>query len=202
MAVTEVAGIGHGVGFKPVKDDNEDDSGIFDDFSKRVPPAELSFTTPIKISDEDDDGFSAPIGTPIGNAERGLPPPGTFTILPSVADQRAAGDTTIVVPAGMHVAQHHSAGKPKFGLVPPRALLDMAKVMSDAEAKYPPQGHTPNYLIGNGFDPRDYIESALRHLNACVRGEQLNDTGMHHLAHAAIDAAIALELMYHRGDHK
>ena len=167
MAVTEVAGIGHGVGFKPVKE-------------------------------TDADGFSAPIGTPTGNAERGLPPPGTFTVLASIADQRLAGDTMIVDPAGMQVAQHHSAGKPKFGLVPPRALEQMAIVMTQAEAKYPPQGHTPNYLIGNGFDPRDYIESALRHLNACVRGEQLNDTGMHHLAHAAVDAAIALELMYHR----
>lgn len=158
MAVTEVAGVGHGVGFKPVKDD--------------APSADLSFTTPIKISDEDADALLDSIAARVEANERRRP----------------------IVP----VAQHHSAGKPKFGLVPPRALEQMAIVMTQAEAKYPPQGHTPNYLIGNGFDPRDYIESALRHLNACVRGEQLNDTGMHHLAHAAIDAAIALELMYHR----
>lgn len=97
------------------------------------------------------------------------------------------------------VAQHHSAGKPKFGLVPPRALEQCAYVMTEAEAKYPPDGDTPNYLIGEGCDPIDYIESALRHLMRARRGEVLNDTGRTHLAHGAIDALIALELMYHQG---
>ena len=167
MAVTEVAGIGHGVGFKPVKDD--------------APSAELAFTTPIKISDEDADLLLDTIAARVEAKERSRP----------------------INPAP--VAQHHSAGKPRLLLVPPRAKACVARVMEFGESKgyMPGPDGTPNYLLPGKLDTVEsdtsWLESAERHITALAAGETIDpESGLPHLDHLAANAMIVIERREYR----
>jgi hypothetical protein len=95
-------------------------------------------------------------------------------------------------------ADHFDAGKPMLDLVPPWALIEVAAVMTYGEGKYvrPDPDGPPNYLVGKGVKPAKLYGSALRHLNAILRGE-LNDheSGIAHLAHAAANCMMSLEVI-------
>ena len=93
------------------------------------------------------------------------------------------------VDATEKVGQKHDQGKPMMSLVPPAALLEVAKVMTFGANKY---------SLGNWQHVDDlhrrYTDAALRHINAYQRGEKLDDESkLHHLAHAVCCLMFMLE---------
>lgn len=71
-------------------------------------------------------------------------------------------------------------GKPQFGLLPPYALEEIAKVLTVGAEKYEPNNWK---RVPDG--PRRYFDAAQRHLWAYQKGEELDpETGLSHLAHA------------------
>jgi len=73
------------------------------------------------------------------------------------------------------------AGKPRFDLVPPRALEQVARVLEYGARKYAPNG----WRRASAEWSR-YLAAAYRHLNAWQRGEDTDpESGLPHLAHAA-----------------
>lgn len=73
------------------------------------------------------------------------------------------------------------SGKPEYGLLPPFALDEIAKVLTYGANKYAPNNwrHVEN-------SSKRYFDAAQRHMWAIARGE-VNDpeSGMPHAAHAA-----------------
>ena len=71
-------------------------------------------------------------------------------------------------------------GKPRYGLLPPLALQEMARVLTHGAKKYDAGNwkHVPD-------SKRRYFDAAQRHLWAWKEGEQIDpESGKHHLAHA------------------
>jgi hypothetical protein len=77
-------------------------------------------------------------------------------------------------------ALRYDAGKPRFDLVPPDALEELAAVYAFGATKYAEDNWT------KGMAWRRCVGSALRHIFAWASGEQNDrESGRHHLAHAA-----------------
>lgn len=86
-------------------------------------------------------------------------------------------------------------GKPSFRLVPPRALLEVAWVLTLGGRRY----GDDNWRRVTPLRER-YLDATLRHLNAFQRGEALDpDTGLSHLAHAVCSLLFILEDELERG---
>ena len=85
-------------------------------------------------------------------------------------------------------AVKHDQGKPRMSLVPPNALEQVAKAMSDGAVKY----SDDNYLKG-GFSHRRLIDAALRHINAHLQGFDMDISGNTHLSHAAASILMLME---------
>lgn len=98
-------------------------------------------------------------------------------------------------------ADHHDAGKPAVEFLPPRASMAVGQVMGYGELKYPRKiPDEPNYLHGVGVTPLKLLGSTLRHCFRYMAGEWLDqESGLPHLAHAAADAMMALEVELKRG---
>lgn len=80
--------------------------------------------------------------------------------------------------------------KAPLGLVPPAAIIAISDALADGATKYGPQ----NWRSNDGVKATIYYEAALRHLFAWVDGEDTaEDSGVHHLAHAAACLAILLD---------
>lgn len=79
--------------------------------------------------------------------------------------------------------------KPPLRLVPPAALLYMAKVMGLGAAKYGPYNWRQKkvrYTV--------YLEAAMRHILSALDGEEIDpESGQPHVAHAAACMAIVLD---------
>lgn len=87
------------------------------------------------------------------------------------------------------IGRKDDAGKPTFRLVPPRALLEVARVLEFGARKYDPE----NWRRVDGIQDR-YLDAALRHINAHQRGEDADrETGISHLAHAGCCLLFMLE---------
>lgn len=68
--------------------------------------------------------------------------------------------------------------KPRFDLIPPHVLLNVARVLTHGEGKYA-------HAHWETIQPSDHFAAAQRHLNAWHRGIQDDeDSGFPHLAHA------------------
>lgn len=81
-------------------------------------------------------------------------------------------------------------GKPRISLVPPRALLELAKAFTDGEKKYGMHDYQKAKLTAH-----EYLDAAGRHWNAICRGEDLaQDSRLYHAAHGAACFMIYLEL--------
>lgn len=84
-------------------------------------------------------------------------------------------------------------GKPRMSLVlrdMPLAIAEVAKVATLGAEKYSDGGwqHVPN-------GKERYTDALYRHLNAEHTGQELDtETGLHHLAHAAWNALVLLEI--------
>ena len=71
-------------------------------------------------------------------------------------------------------------GKVRAELLPPRAILAIARVLTFGAKKYAPENWR------KCGDPTRYTGAALRHVLAYMGGEQRDaESGEHHLAHAA-----------------
>lgn len=80
--------------------------------------------------------------------------------------------------------------KPRYDLLPPLAIDDMAKVLTFGAYKYAPENWRN---IPNGVER--YKAALLRHAFAMLRGEQLDpETGLPHAAHVMCCASFVLEL--------
>lgn len=89
----------------------------------------------------------------------------------------------------------YDAKKPRFDLVPPTALLEVARVMTYGAQKY----GNDNYLKGEMIAPARLIAACMRHVNAALRDEATDpETGLLHLAHAAASLLMAVEVIERR----
>jgi hypothetical protein len=87
----------------------------------------------------------------------------------------------------------HDHGKPRFGLIPPDAELEVAKALTFGASKYddPARPTDPNY---KRVPPYRFEDAALRHVNAHRRGERTDhESGLHPLAHAIVDLLVVLQ---------
>ena len=78
-------------------------------------------------------------------------------------------------------------GKPKFTSIPQKALLEVAKVFTHGAEKY----GMFNYSLGT--DNTRLIDALLRHTNQYLTGEDIDESGVHHLACVAANALMALD---------
>lgn len=74
----------------------------------------------------------------------------------------------------------HDNGKPRYDLLPPYALNELAKVLQFGAKKYDAENWRK---VDNAKDR--YFAAAQRHLWSYKRGAELDqESGLHHLAHA------------------
>ena len=83
----------------------------------------------------------------------------------------------------------YGKAKPAIGLIPGPALLHIADAFGDGAQKYGPA----NWRV-DPVSASTYINAALRHLYSWFDGEELaEDSGVHHLGHAAACLAIVID---------
>ena len=81
-------------------------------------------------------------------------------------------------------------GKPKFSLIPPKALRLVAHIFTMGEKKYGAYNHM------KGTDWVRYWDAASRHMNSWLDQEDLDPESMkNHLAHAIASLMIELEMI-------
>lgn len=89
----------------------------------------------------------------------------------------------------MNEFQKTDAGKNRLGLLPPYATEAVGRVLTFGAQKYAP---------GNWrrVDDRSrYVDAALRHVFAFMRGKEVDaESGEHHLAHAVCCLMFLMEL--------
>lgn len=73
-------------------------------------------------------------------------------------------------------------GKPRWDLVPWDALLGAVLVFTDGAAKYDDRNWEEGMRYGRVF------ASLMRHLTAFFQGEELDESGHHHLDHVVANA--------------
>lgn len=84
----------------------------------------------------------------------------------------------------------YDSNKPEYGLLPPIALLEMAKNLTVGAQKYSRENWRK---VPDG--KRRYFDAAQRHLWAWKMQEVFDpENGLHHLAAAAVNIMFALEL--------
>ena len=80
--------------------------------------------------------------------------------------------------------------KPRMDLLPPKAIFEVAKVLSFGAQKYDPE----NWRLLDNLQSR-YTAGALRHIFAHMDGEELDpETNLSHLAHAMCCLLFKLEI--------
>lgn len=90
----------------------------------------------------------------------------------------------------METGIKHDLGKPAFNLIPPRAELAMASVLTFGATKYAPD----NWKLVDNAETR-YLAAAMRHINAYRAGEVYDrESGLQQLAHALTSLAFVIEL--------
>lgn len=83
----------------------------------------------------------------------------------------------------------YDTGKPRYGLIPPLAEEELAKVLTFGAEKYEPD----NWRKVD--DLSRYVDATLRHISAYRKGSSFDDeSGLHHLAHAMCCLAFITEL--------
>jgi len=91
-------------------------------------------------------------------------------------------------------ARKDDKGKPRFHLLPPKALLGIAKIFTYG-AK-PPKYNEFNYKQGNGLDWDQMLSACYRHLNAWNDGEENDkESGESHLYHAGCCIMMLIDLV-------
>ena len=112
----------------------------------------------------------------------------TYSIKPNLVEECKNFNT--VVDKIRALKEHSIDGntKPKFSLMPQKALLEVAKVFTYGEHKY----EAFNY--SKGEDITVYIDAAMRHINAFLCNEDIDkETKTNHLANATADLLMTLD---------
>ena len=92
----------------------------------------------------------------------------------------------------------HDSEKPKMNLLPPKAILEVAKVLTFGAEKYGAE----NWKELEDLQNR-YLAGALRHIFAHMDGEELDpETNLSHLAHALCCLLFKLEIELENGKSK
>lgn len=80
-------------------------------------------------------------------------------------------------------------GKAAFALLPPFALLEVAKVLAHGASKYGPRNWS---LVKDHVDR--YLSACGRHINSYQSGQVIDsETGLNHLAHAVCSLLFILD---------
>ena len=92
----------------------------------------------------------------------------------------------------------HDSKKPKMNLLPPKAIIEVGKVLTFGAEKYGAE----NWKELEDLQNR-YTAGALRHIFAHMDGEQLDpETGLSHMAHALCCLLFKLEIELQDGKTK
>lgn len=86
----------------------------------------------------------------------------------------------------------NAGGKLRYDLIPATALRGVASVLTLGAAKHGDPGGRPNWERGLSF--QSHYGAILRHLNAWQSGEDFDAEGFHHLAGAAANCMILLDM--------
>lgn len=98
----------------------------------------------------------------------------------------------------MSEGKKYDGEKPKMYLLPPKTLLEVAKVLTFGAAKYDEH----NWKKLDNLQNR-YSGAALRHIVAHLDGEELDEeTGLDHIAHAICCLMFKLEAKLENGKSK
>ena len=90
------------------------------------------------------------------------------------------------------------SGKPRWSLLPMKAVEEQVKVMGFGAQKY--EAHSWK-TVPNGIER--YTDAAFRHLVAYTQGEDNDpESGLHHLAHALCCVSFVLELEKEKSNEK
>lgn len=81
-------------------------------------------------------------------------------------------------------------GKPRYDLIPPKAINEVARVMAYGAHKYGPN----TWQALPGANAR-YFAAAQRHLWAWLRGEEIDPESGLHQSHAAVNCLFLLEIV-------
>ena len=93
----------------------------------------------------------------------------------------------------MSNALKHDTGKPRADLLDPKALLDIANVLTFGAAKY----HEHNWRGGLAYSR--LLAATLRHIFAFMDGQDADEeSGLPHIAHAA---TCCMMILNHMRDH-
>ncbi len=87
-------------------------------------------------------------------------------------------------------------GKPPLSLLPPEAMLEIAKVFGHGGRKYGIGNWRRHGVNGDGLDARNrYLSAAMRHIVSMMKLQDSDDeSGLLHAAHAAACMMILIEL--------
>jgi len=89
-------------------------------------------------------------------------------------------------------AVKYDKDKPKMSLLPPKALIGIAKIMTYGAGKYA----NYNYKLGEGLDWDRPFSACLRHLTAWNDGEDDDkETKLSHLYHAGCCIMMLIDLV-------
>ena len=90
---------------------------------------------------------------------------------------------------GVNVGRKDDSNKPMMDLIPPKAELALAQVLTFGAVKY----GAWNWSMVDDMDRR-YLAAAMRHINAYRQGEVMDqESGLPHLAHAMCCLAFLIE---------
>lgn len=92
------------------------------------------------------------------------------------------------------MGDRYNSGKPMMSLLPPIALEEVAKVLTYGAKKYDKH----NWL--KGLPWTEILDSAERHINAWKKGEDIDESGCLHIAHAACNLLMLIEMIHLRED--
>jgi len=85
------------------------------------------------------------------------------------------------------VATKFDENKPSFTSIPQAALLEVAKGFTVGKNKY------GMYNYSGEMEVTRYLDALSRHLNQYLRGESIDESGIHHLGLVACNALMALD---------
>lgn len=77
--------------------------------------------------------------------------------------------------------------KPRFSLIPQLAMVEVIKGFEHGAIKY------GQYNYSNGIENTRLLDAAWRHMNAYLSGEDIDESGVEHLALIACNCLMALD---------
>lgn len=86
-------------------------------------------------------------------------------------------------------AKKYDQGKPMYHTAPTYGMEEITKVFTYGANKYGAFNHH------DGIEYCRYVDAAVRHINDFLQHEDIDESGLPHLAHAAASLAIVIESM-------